>query len=196
MARFVEMINFPHLYAEPPQLVITPNSTFEVDVGATVTYVCVGFSRDDPPSIFWRFGDELLSNETSSLVTVYESQVEGNNLVFTESILELCSVELENDGMYSCTANNSRGSNRSNFTLSVRPPGKKDCMPFDNIAQCFLTNGETFHCFSSNEQVPFHVCILYLYYYIVLQRDSPFHHFMIFFSPFSSSIHCDSSQHH
>ena len=103
---------------------ITPNSTFEVDAGATVTYVCVGFSQDEPPNIFWRFGDELLSNETSSLVTIYESQVEGNNLVFTESILELCSVEVENDGMYSCTANNSAGSSSSNFTLSVRPRSK------------------------------------------------------------------------
>ena len=112
------------LCTDPPQLVITPNSTFEVDAGATVTYVCVGFSQDEPPDIFWRFGDELLSNETSSLVTVYESQVEGNNLVFTESILELCSVELENDGMYSCTASNSAGSSSSNFTLSVRPRSK------------------------------------------------------------------------
>ena len=134
MARFVEMINFPHLCAEPPQLVITPNSTFEVDAGATVTYVCVGFSQDEPPSIFWRFGDELLSNETSSLVTVYESQVEGNNLVFTESILELCSVDVENAGMYSCTANNSIGSSNSTFTLNVRPNSKRNYC--NTISKC------------------------------------------------------------
>ena len=104
---------------------ITPNSTFEVDVGATVTYVCVAYGESERPSIFWRFGDELLSNETSSLVTVYESQVEGNNLVFTESILELCSVEVENAGMYSCTANNSIGSSNSTFTLNIRPNSKR-----------------------------------------------------------------------
>lgn len=113
------------LYTEPPQLVVTPNSSIEVDAGATVTYVCVGFSQDELPNILWRFGDEILSNDTSPLVTVYESQVMENGLNFTESILELCSVELENAGNYSCTANNSGGSsNSSTFVLNVRPRSK------------------------------------------------------------------------
>ena len=103
---------------------ITPNSSFEVDAGATVTYVCVAYGEDEPPSIFWQFGNELLENGSSPLVNVYESQVVENNLVFTESILELCSVEVENAGMYSCTANNSRGSNSSAFTLIVNNVGK------------------------------------------------------------------------
>ena len=113
------------LYTEPPQLVVTPNSSIEVDAGATVTYVCVGFSQDEPPNILWKFGDELLSNDSSPLVTVYESQVMQNGLNFTESILELCSVEVEDAGNYSCTANNSRGSHSFGFTLSVRPRSKK-----------------------------------------------------------------------
>ena len=100
---------------------IAPNASIEVDAGTTVTYVCVGFGEDEPPNIIWRFGDQELTNDTSSLVTVYESQLIENGLVFTQSILELCSVEVDNAGMYSCTANNSRGSNSSTFTLSVRP---------------------------------------------------------------------------
>ena len=109
---------------EPAQIVIAPNASIEVDAGTTVTYVCVGYGEDEPPNIIWEFGDQLLSNETSTLVTIYESQLMENRLVFTQSILELCSVEVENAGMYSCTANNSRGSNSSTFTLSIRPRGK------------------------------------------------------------------------
>ena len=117
--------NLPSVIStEPPQLVVTPNASIEVDAGTTVTYVCVGFGEDEPPNIIWEFGDQLLNNDTSSLVTIYESQVEENRLVFSQSILELCSVEVENAGMYSCTANNSRGSNSSTFTLNVRPRSK------------------------------------------------------------------------
>ena len=114
------------IYTDLPELVVVPNSTFEVDAGATVTYVCVGFSQDEPPNIFWQFGDEQLTNDSSSLVTVYENQVMENGLVFTESILELCSVEVENAGLYSCTANNTAGSSNSTFTLNVRPRSKRN----------------------------------------------------------------------
>ena len=100
-------------------MVITPNASIEVDAGTTVTYVCVGYGEDEPPNIIWEFGDQLLSNDTSPLVTVYDSELLENRLVFSQSILELCSVEVENAGEYSCTANNSRGSNTSTFTLNV-----------------------------------------------------------------------------
>ena len=104
---------------------VAPSDSLEVDAGTTVTYVCVAFGVDEPPNIFWQFGDTLLSNDTSALVTVYESEVVENGLTFTQSILELCSVEVDNAGEYSCTANNSRGSNSSSFTLNVRPRSKK-----------------------------------------------------------------------
>ena len=110
--------------AEHPQIVIAPNASITVDAGTTVTYVCVGYGEDEPPNIIWEFGDQLLSNDTSSLVTIYDSQVVENGQVFTQSILELCSVEVENAGQYSCTANNSRGSNSSSFILNVINIGK------------------------------------------------------------------------
>ena len=110
--------------AEHPQIVIAPNASLEVDAGTTVTYVCVGYGEDEPPNIIWEFGDQTLNNDTSDLVTIYESQIMENRLVFTQSILELCSVEVENAGMYSCTANNSRGSNSSTFILNVINLGK------------------------------------------------------------------------
>ena len=105
----------------PPQIVVAPTDSLEVDAGTTVTYVCAAFGEDEPPNILWQFNDTLLNNDTSALVTVYESEVMENGLTFTQSILELCSVEVDNAGEYSCTANNSRGSNSSSFTLDVRP---------------------------------------------------------------------------
>ena len=113
-------------YTEHPQIVVAPTASLEVDAGTTVTYVCVAFGEDEPPNIFWQFGDDLLSNDSSELVTVYETQLEENGLTFTQSILELCSVELEDGGTYSCTANNSRGSNSSSFTLTVRARSKRN----------------------------------------------------------------------
>ena len=113
-------------FTAPPQIVVAPTDSLEVDAGTTVTYVCVAFGEDEPPNIFWQFNDTLLNNDTSStLVTVYESQVVENGLVFTQSILELCSVEVDNTGEYSCMANNSRGSNSSSFTLNVRARSEK-----------------------------------------------------------------------
>ena len=110
----------------PPQIVVAPTDSLEVDAGTTVTYVCVGFGGDEPPNILWQFGDTLLSNDTSALVTVYDSEVVENGLTFTQSILELCSVVVNDTGEYSCTASNSRGSNSSSFTLDVKPRSKKN----------------------------------------------------------------------
>ena len=118
-------------------MVIAPNASIEVDAGTTVTYVCVGFGEDEPPNIIWEFGDQLLSNDTSSLVTIYESEVTENRLVFSQSILELCSVEVKNAGMYSCTANNSRGSNSSTFTLNVRPRSKEKMAYYITGSFCY-----------------------------------------------------------
>lgn len=95
-----------------------------MDAGTTVNYVCVGFGRDEPTTILWRFGNEHLANDT--LVAIYETQLVEDNHVFTRSILELCSVKIKDTGVYSCTAVNSRGSNSSSFILNVRPSSKKD----------------------------------------------------------------------
>ena len=104
---------------------VAPTDSLEVDAGTTVTYVCVGFGGDEPPNILWQFGDTQLNNDSSALVTVYDSEVVENGLTFTQSILELCSVVVNDTGEYSCTASNSRGSNSSSFTLIVRPRSKK-----------------------------------------------------------------------
>ena len=41
-----------------------------------------------------------------------------------ESTLKLCAVDLNDTGVYSCTATNSQGSDRYNFALDVVPTGE------------------------------------------------------------------------
>lgn len=89
----------------------------EVEIGDTVSYVCVGYGKDVSTNILWKFGDTVLTN--NSFVGIYENLIMVNNQTFTLSTLELCSIELEASGMYSCTANNSVDSESFTFTLNV-----------------------------------------------------------------------------
>ena len=88
-----------------------------MDVGNTVNYVCVGYGESEDPTIMWKFG-EILTNDSS--VTIYQKRVVVNNLTFIQSILELCSVRVEDAGTYFCSAVNSVGNSTSNFVLNVR----------------------------------------------------------------------------
>ena len=90
----------------------------------TVLSLCSAYGGDEPPNIVWKFGDELLTNDSLKLVNIFESQTIQNGLVFTESILELCDVDFNDTGGYSCTASNSRGSDSYHFTLDVVPTGE------------------------------------------------------------------------
>jgi hypothetical protein len=103
-------------------LVETPSADVEVDAGSTVYYVCVGydeFEPDHPPNITWKSGVTLLTNDSSSVANIYTKLVVLNNLTFTQSILELCSVQVQNNGGYSCSAIGSANTTYS-FELKVR----------------------------------------------------------------------------
>ena len=91
-----------------------------MDVGNTVNYVCVGYGESEDPTIMWKFGEIPLTNDSS--VTIYQKRVVVNNLTFIQSILELCSVRVEDAGTYFCSAVNSVGkfNSTSNFVLNVR----------------------------------------------------------------------------
>ena len=111
-------------FLEPAKIVIHPSPYSKVYPHQTVMSLCSAYGGDEPPTISWRFGDELLTNDSLDLVKIFETQSIHNGLVFTESILELCAVDLNDTGVYSCTATNSQGSDRYNFTLDVVPAGE------------------------------------------------------------------------
>ena len=106
-------------FTESVMLVETPSTGVEVDAGSTVYYVCVGYDDEfDPPNIIWKFRDTLLTND-SLLVNIYTKPLTLNNLTFTQSILELCGVQVQNNGGYSCSAIGSTNSTHS-FDLKVK----------------------------------------------------------------------------
>ena len=88
---------FPHPAAE---IVIAPANT-EVAAGNTAIFTCVGLSVP-PPDISWTFEGEAIAND--SRTSVYSQELEENGVVFTVTLLELCGVDLEDSGTYSCVA--------------------------------------------------------------------------------------------
>ena len=125
---------------EPAQLVIRPNAYNEVYQQKTLVAVCVAYGGDKPPSIVWKFGDELLTNDSLDLVNIYEEIVVHDDLEFVESVLQVCDIDMNGTGVYSCTANNSRGCDSSNFILSVVQAGEilRNCV--FNTAQTSSTD--------------------------------------------------------
>ena len=69
------------------------------------------------PTIQWYRDGLLLMNE--SLTTIYSEEVEQNGLLFTTSILEVCSVGADDIGTYSCVASNSAGNDSFEFDVQV-----------------------------------------------------------------------------
>ena len=57
-----------------------------------------------------------LSNDSDTMVTIYKDVHTQNGLVFLESILEICSVS--HTGQFSCSTENSIGSESFNWTIS------------------------------------------------------------------------------
>ena len=89
-----------------------------MDSGRTVYFVCVGASEIEHPNIIWRYNGKHLTNE--ALVGMYDSQVNTRSgQMYTSSVLELCGIDLDDAGSYSCTAGYSKQSNSSSFTLLI-----------------------------------------------------------------------------
>ncbi len=110
--------------ADPAQIVIAPESS-SVDVGVTVLITCVAYG-ELPTNITWvRDSDQTtLDNSTSPRVTIYEELVTEGGLTFTQSILEVCSVEEMDASNYTCFTANDFGNDTATFELAVNPQGK------------------------------------------------------------------------
>ena len=84
--------------------------------GDTVALACTATGRPYP-TIQWYKDGVLLTNE--SLTTIYNEEVEQNGLLFTTSILEVCSVGADDRGSYRCVASNSVGNDSFDFDIQV-----------------------------------------------------------------------------
>ena len=115
LSRFASLS--PHPSAE---IVIAPANT-EVAAGNTAIFTCVGLS-EPPPNITWTFEGEAIAND--SRTSVYSLELEENGVVFTVSLLELCGVDLEESGTYSCVATGGMANTTAYFQLNVLEQSK------------------------------------------------------------------------
>ena len=57
----------------------------------------------------------------SQRVAIYEEELEEGGIVFVQSILQICSAESDDAGVYSCIAENDVDNVTANFELTVTP---------------------------------------------------------------------------
>ena len=90
----------------------------DVPDGDTVLLTCVAYG-DLPLSISWSRDGSTLMND-SQRITIYQEEVEGG-ITFIQSILQICSTEANDAGVYSCIAENEAGNDTAAFELTVTP---------------------------------------------------------------------------
>ena len=98
------------------RIVIHPLQVTSVDAGSSLTLACVAYG-DPVPTISWNKGSSELTN--SSVITIYQDVLEIRGVAFMRSILEICSVDGDDAGQYSCFSENSVSNDTANFELSV-----------------------------------------------------------------------------
>ena len=85
-------------------------------MGDTAFLVCVGYGQPTV-EISWTLNGEVVMN--NSLVTIYEEEVSQGGRLFKQLFLELCSLELSDSGIYTCTVSNGQTVANSTTQLSV-----------------------------------------------------------------------------
>ena len=101
------------------EIVLYPVSQNDVPDGDTVLLTCVAYG-DLPLSISWSREGSVLRND-SQRITIFEEEVEEGGITFIQSILQICSTEANDAGVYSCIAENDAGNDTSTFELTVTP---------------------------------------------------------------------------
>ena len=96
---------------------IRPNVTDPLTEGDTVSLVCTATGRPYATIQWYRDGQEITNG---SLTSIYNEQFENNGLLFTSSILEVCSVGPDDRGTYSCVASNFAGNDSAEFEVQVQ----------------------------------------------------------------------------
>ena len=85
-------------------------------MGDTAFLVCVGYGQPTV-QISWTLNGEVVMN--GSLVTIYEEEVSQGGRLFKQLFLELCSLELSDSGIYTCTVSNGQTIANATTQLSV-----------------------------------------------------------------------------
>ena len=108
-------INVQQLIGGALELAIISNDT-SVDAGETAVLICVGYGLPSV-DITWSRDGQIVSN--SSLVSIYEEDLAQGGRVFKQSFLQLCSLQMSDSGVYTCSVSNGLSSVNSTVELSV-----------------------------------------------------------------------------
>jgi len=103
--------------AEPAQVVLAPGNT-TVTSGNTLMITCLGFGSP-LPTIIWRKGDRQLTNGSDPDISIYDRLLTESGVTLSRSVLEICSVNLADEGEYSCSTVNDFGDDSVSFQLLV-----------------------------------------------------------------------------
>ena len=100
-------------------IVIQPPPLTDVPDGNTVLLTCVAYG-DLPLTTSWSREGSVLMNDSQRII-IYEEEFEEGGIVFVQSILQVCSAESDDAGVYNCTAENAVDSVTASFELTVTP---------------------------------------------------------------------------
>ena len=123
-------------------VVVAPPSNVYVRAGETIVLACAGIGND--PQISWATNGVTTTNGTDDRVAIYDEFNVQNGVRYIQSILEICSTQTSDEGVYECTVTSRTLSSSVNFTLSVNVTpaalviGPADTYPIFN-SSVFLT---------------------------------------------------------
>ena len=98
---------FPYTSAAAPRFTMKPND-LDLKMGNTATISCA-FNGQPAPSVVWRKDSDIVTSDERRKITSCA----------TSSVLEIVSLEYEDEGVYSCYATNQLGSDSASLTLSL-----------------------------------------------------------------------------
>lgn len=122
MIRLYNLIPYVVGDPEPAKIIHTPDIYFTAVINSTFTISCHGYGNE-LPAILWSKHEVQLTNDARiSINQRYVSQ--NSSYQFTTSTLTISDIDIKDAGNYSCTANNSNGTDIHQFILKVFVPGK------------------------------------------------------------------------
>lgn len=98
-------------------IVVAPPSNVYIRAGETIILACAGIGND--PEISWTTDGVTITNGTDDRVTVYEELNVQSGVRYIQSLLEICSIQTSDEGVYECTVTSRTLSRSVNFTLTV-----------------------------------------------------------------------------
>lgn len=104
-------------------MAVSSNTTLEE--GEATLLACVGYGPEGINVTWYRDG---MSEMNSSLISTYQNDIMILGRTFTQTFLELCSVSMEDAGLYTCVVTNGDITMTSSVELNVAGKVFDQCM--------------------------------------------------------------------